>query len=246
MSINDYKDFEVMDFFEDEHFRKWVFNNDDSVHFFWEALFNKYPEKRQHAEEAKSLLKEVNGFFDQKVNSFNMDDKNFLKDVDTGLTTQPNFAVDHKQDQHQQNEVQPKTKRFTFVSLAVAASIAFVLGLSILFLFQKQDTKNIEYITGNAEWKKIELPDGSTVELNANSHLSVLNNWSKGNDRKVWLKGEGFFKVSKTPSKDVKFYVITKDLEVEVLFRGRKNYLEYEQQKGRNETGRFVGLLAGK
>ena len=61
------------------------------------------------------------------------------------------------------------------------------------------------------------LPDGSTAELNANTQLSLTEEWKTGENRVVWLKGEAFFEVEKKPSSNVKFTVVTKDLKVEVL-----------------------------
>jgi len=46
------------------------------------------------------------------------------------------------------------------------------------------------------------LPDGSQVTLNANSKITIGKKWEEGKDREVWLQGEAFFKVQKTPMKN--------------------------------------------
>ena len=74
-----------------------------------------------------------------------------------------------------------------------------------------------QYSTTFGEWKTITLPDGSVVELNANSLLTITKHWSENNNRTVWLTGEAFFKVKKIPSTKCKFIVKTKDLKVEIL-----------------------------
>jgi len=71
--------------------------------------------------------------------------------------------------------------------------------------------------TDYGQQQSIELPDGSTVELNANSSLTFEKNWNQLETRKVWLKGEAFFEVVKKEQSHQKFQVITKDLTVEVL-----------------------------
>lgn len=45
------------------------------------------------------------------------------------------------------------------------------------------------------------LTDGTQVTMNANSRLQYAPEWKKGSDREVWLSGEAFFHVSKTPEK---------------------------------------------
>jgi transmembrane sensor len=45
------------------------------------------------------------------------------------------------------------------------------------------------------------LPDGTEVTMNANSRLQYAPAWKAGADREVWVNGEAFFHVSKTPEK---------------------------------------------
>ena len=65
------------------------------------------------------------------------------------------------------------------------------------------------------------LPDGSEVILNGNSTLRYSTNWDEtGNEREVWLEGEGFFAVTQQPNKEqshfTKFTVHANNLRVEV------------------------------
>lgn len=59
------------------------------------------------------------------------------------------------------------------------------------------------------------LPDGSEVILNANSSVSYSKGWENGKEREVWIKGEAFFKVKKTPNKS-RFIVHTNQLDIVV------------------------------
>ncbi|MEK6479974.1 FecR domain-containing protein [Catalinimonas sp. 4WD22] len=100
----------------------------------------------------------------------------------------------------------------------IAASISGILllaAIGLLFLNQNDTV----YQTAYGETKSINLPDGSSVTLNANSSLLVKNNFSK--QREVWLDGEAFFEVEKTKNQSdneyVKFIVHTDRLEVEVI-----------------------------
>ena len=81
---------------------------------------------------------------------------------------------------------------------AAAAVVLAVAGLGIL--------KYTGFFTPTAETqygqiKEERLPDGSEVTLNAHSKISYFNGWKEGTDREVWINGEAFFHVKKTPRK---------------------------------------------
>jgi len=57
------------------------------------------------------------------------------------------------------------------------------------------------------------LPDGTEVMMNANSHVKYSPGWKDGADREVWLDGEAFFHVRKTPLKS-RFIVHTTHLDI--------------------------------
>lgn len=108
-----------------------------------------------------------------------------------------------------------------FKTISAAASIALVLGAGIWFAVtytggNDEDNSN-QYKTGFAKTKRITLPDGSKVTLNANSELKLSANWANNGDRQVWLEGEAYFEVVKKPATNRKFVVHTKDIDVEVL-----------------------------
>ncbi len=114
----------------------------------------------------------------------------------------------------------PKTRRFSrkrFVnSLSIAASILLVVSIfSCIWIIKPNDT--ITYTTNFGEWKMVELPDGSTAELNANSELTLNKDWESGVDREVHLTGEAFFRVKKMPTTGAKFSVICKGIIIEVV-----------------------------
>jgi len=57
------------------------------------------------------------------------------------------------------------------------------------------------------------LPDGSEVTVNADSRVTYSRGWTDGKDREVWLKGEAFFHVAKTPMKS-RFIVHTDHFDI--------------------------------
>ncbi len=205
MKIHGFKDYSVEEFIEEDLFRRWVIENDKSLDFFWHRYTDNYPEQAAKLEEAKQILETTYTHFLDKETSISKPSDDFK----SRLTQEFNREL-------AKHDVPSSIPNKLFHRLAIAASVVLVIGFSSFF-FMEEKSSSIEYVTGNAEWKKVTLPDGSIVELNANSQLSLTEEWEDGVSRRVWLKGEAFFKVKKIPSTQVKFTVITKDLEVDVL-----------------------------
>ncbi|GAB5553836.1 MAG: hypothetical protein Sapg2KO_34270 [Saprospiraceae bacterium] len=129
----------------------------------------------------------------------------------------PKLSPDFEQ-KLQDSMLTAKTKRPSFLrssslwSAAAAILLLITLGLAFWPSTPAADA-TLVFETDFGEWKQFELPDGSTVELNAGSKLT----WQGGEERIVHLNGEAFFTVTKKPQTKANFKVITEDLEVEVL-----------------------------
>ncbi len=114
-----------------------------------------------------------------------------------------------------------------WVYIGLAAAVALIISFSILF---QSEPETIYFTTGLAESIETQLPDGSTVRLNANSSISYSEDW----DREINLTGEAFFEVTKgdqftvlTPLGNVKvlgtsFNVFARDQEFEVACKTGK------------------------
>ncbi len=90
--------------------------------------------------------------------------------------------------------------------LAIAASIAIIIGVFGLF------TSSISYTTAYGEQLAVTLPDGSKIQLNADSELKHKRFfWT--NNRDVNLTGEAYFEVEKGGD----FVVKTAQGEISVL-----------------------------
>jgi len=111
--------------------------------------------------------------------------------------------------------------------LKIAAVLAICFGTYYL-----TTTHNSNYSTGFAEKANIELPDASTVNLNAISKISFnKSSWKK--QREVFLEGEAFFKVAKGST----FNVLTNSGIVTVLgtqfnVKQRNDYFEVSCYEG--------------
>lgn len=111
-------------------------------------------------------------------------------------------------DQEGTTKVRFMTRRKWWLS-AAAAVLLIVSGA----IFIKTSTSQPSLGTQYGEVSTKQLPDGSTMMLNANSTAKLSENWEGNNDREVWLKGEAFFHVKKTPTKK-RFIVHTNELDV--------------------------------
>lgn len=206
MKIQNYKDFSVVDFVEDEDFRVWVLSKGRTHDLFWRTYLTNYPEQKVVVEEAKELLINMSQSFQTEMSELTIPKDDFVKQL------KESFNTEHIK------ESKPKIRRKPLIKYYMSAAAAVMLICIFYFSYASfSQFEKIEYVTGNGEWKEITLPDGSKAELNANSQLSILNDWENGDDRQVWLKGEAFFEVEKKPATGAKFYVATKDLKVEVL-----------------------------
>ena len=250
MNIKDYKDYEVMDFVEEDQFRNWVISGDKSLDFFWQAYLKKYPVQESKMEEARQLIMNTHNYFHKKAEEITPPIDDFKSKL------KANF-------EEEKMPPLPKTKSNLFLLYKLtAAACILLIGIFSIYYFQVDTKSQVEYTTSNGEWKEITLPDGTLVELNANTQLSLTKEWKKGEDRVVWLKGEAFFKVKKQPSTNAKFKVITKDLKVEVLgtifnvntrnqhtevfLEEGKIVLELNNKKEQIEPGEFVSYSQEK
>ena len=92
---------------------------------------------------------------------------------------------------HKQSRTIGQPRRKWWVYSAAASIVGLIALLSYLFLFTEELTT---YETQIGQKLNVELPDGSTVVLNANSLLTFSpDTWSE--KRQLSLKGDGYFKV---------------------------------------------------
>jgi transmembrane sensor len=118
-----------------------------------------------------------------------------------------------------ESRIEDETQQSRVVSMArnrfkrwIAAAAAVVL-LVAAFSIWKFTSKDPSVSTKYGQIASHELPDGSTMVLNANSCATLSKDWKEGKDREIWLNGEAFFHVKKTANKD-RFVVHTNDMDV--------------------------------
>jgi transmembrane sensor len=90
----------------------------------------------------------------------------------------------------------------TFIRIAAVALIIIGFGTTMFYLNRSNDLSGKIVIASgtNERNKEVSLPDGSKIYLNRNSELLYNKDLGK-TARKVTLKGEAFFEITKDPSK---------------------------------------------
>lgn len=133
----------------------------------------------------------------------------------------------------------PKVKMRVLPRILKVAAVFILVCTSVLIIYKqlRQPPVPVTYAlmqAGQAERKKITLPDGSIVTINANTQLRIPSNFGV-HDRVIELKGEAVFEVAQNIAKpftvrsgnlqtvvlgtsfNVKAYPGEKDVEIAVL-----------------------------
>ncbi|GAB4327117.1 MAG: hypothetical protein OHK0038_00740 [Flammeovirgaceae bacterium] len=142
-----------------------------------------------------------------------------------------------------ENATDKQKKGFSFgIYQRLAAAIVLVIGVSVFGYYLTSDSLKsqafAQYHTANGEVKKVTLPDGSIVWLNAESNLQYPEKFN-AYERKVILQGEAFFDVQKDNKKP---FVIETDASTTKVLGTSFNLKAY---KGENvvlsvETGKVM------
>lgn len=190
--------FNAEDFLVDSTFQQYCAGTDKLCIGYWEKYINVHPEQAEVIAEAKKLYTILSGNKRPLVKQV----ENFKENM---------FPV--------AEEKVVKLQRYLW--LKIAAAIVLVLGAALVYnTYNKNNSKNravqmvYTFATKSGERKKIILPDGTSVLLNAKSVLSLAKDF---NDkcREVTLTGEAFFDVKH--NKDKAFKVHTGDFNINVL-----------------------------
>ncbi len=197
-----YELFDANQLAADEFFQQWVLNPSREATLFWEQFLKTNPEKQTSIEEARRLIEvlhfQLPALAETKVIA--------LKKRLENSIGQPLFVSE--------TPILPLRQSF-FNRTRWMAAAAVILMLGTIFFWQYSN-RPTEYTTSFGQTRQITLPDGSVVNLNANSSISFAQNFSEQPVREVWLKGEAFFSVKHTAN-HAKFRVHAEGLEVDVL-----------------------------
>lgn len=206
---------QVDDFLNDETFRDWVFGRNPQAASHWQDWKIQHPEAVPRMEEARDLLLAVRGDLhpvsDERVEEL------------TGAIQGRALA--------ENGEASARPLRGLVGRYWGWAAAAVVAGLLVGWWWnalpvptdlpaltdpvgQTSAVPLREINNGGKDIQRVELPDGSTVQLLPRSRLSFPKSFA--NDRRdVYLSGEAFFEVTKRPQQP--FFVYANELVTKVL-----------------------------
>lgn len=207
---------EIEDFLSDESFRSWILSKVDNDS--WEEWTLESRQRAKLVEDARLLLLAMK-VPDQPISP-----------VDLHHALQATWIkIEEKENQ---NNSTPSSKiKFLKKYFLSGIAAALILGLGTVWLYNNQIISNSKEVTYNElisenneglveqtnnsdKAQIITLSDGSSVLLQPNSKLSYPKIFT-GNERKVYLSGEGFFEISKNPKKP--FFVYANEIITKVV-----------------------------
>jgi transmembrane sensor len=172
----------VEDLLCDESFLAWYFKADPGAEEQWQKWMNREPQNRSLAEEAIVFLQ-----------SLQFREKSLSASTMTGAENRLLTTI------HQLEQAN-KGRWIAGKGRWIAAACLLLLAGSLFGVAYFRTKKN-ELRTYYGEVRENRLPDGTEVTVNADSRITYSPGWKDGKDREVWLKGEAFFHVAKTPLK---------------------------------------------
>ena len=193
----------VEDLLCDESFLSWYFKTDLRAIQQWDRWIAANPDHLARAEQAVEFLQSVRleepGLSSGQITQVE------------SLLLEKIREIEHRQAKIQYTDQRPETIRLPQRRWWIAAACLLLLaGLGIGYL---RMARHSELRTAYGEIRTNQLPDGTEVVVNADSKLTYSTGWQDGKDREVWLAGEAFFHVSKTPLKS-RFVVHTDHFDI--------------------------------
>jgi ferric-dicitrate binding protein FerR (iron transport regulator) len=216
----------VEDLLLDETFLSWYFRTDEHWFRQWEAWMASDPQRRARARQAVAFLR-----------TLTLEEKAIPADA----ITQSESLLLARIKEAEQRVVLPvpgvpanrileggrSAGHNRVRRLWVAAACMLLVAAGIYTLVKLPRVPPVVH-TAYGEIKENRLPDGTTVVVNADSKLIFSSGWKDGKDREVWLTGEAFFHVAKTPRKSRfivhlnHFDVIVTGTQFNAVNRGQK------------------------
>lgn len=210
---------DIQDLLSDPSFRAWVFTSSPDLNLFWENWLIKNPDKREAVKEARILIKALK--FDERA----------LAEADKSrLWSRITASNELHSKSGRETKIRPINDRVQYLRgveprkqpnyfLRYVAVLAGILTLAVTatLIWNKPhpelEVHMIEKVNEAGQKSTIFLADGTLVNLNASSRLTYPKDFS-GEERKVFLQGEAFFKVKKGTKP---FVVETEHLKAKVL-----------------------------
>ena len=211
----DYRSFSVEEFVRDPFFQQWVVQPEPVHLAFWEQWMSEHPSQQETVDQARAIVTTL------KFRPEPRDNADFIAawkaiheaTQDKGQTAWPRRMA------YSKNAHTLQLRQIVLVAAGLLG-VAFFLYLYWQII---APPPQITHTTTYGETKRLTLPDGTLVMLNANSTLSYADAWETkagSETRSVQLEGEAFFEITKrqtSAGSPIKFTVDAQDLTIAVL-----------------------------
>ncbi|MEQ8552056.1 MAG: FecR domain-containing protein [Cyclobacteriaceae bacterium] len=173
---------------EQHEFKQWVINPSPESDYFWKTWIDKSDERKKAALSAREIILRV------RFQSYEIDESwktNLLDEIIENSSNSSN------------RKERPITFAYRFWKVAAVVALFIISGI-VIWSYNNSiegvanSENSLELITRwnpPGQKSKINLPDGSVVNLNANSTLKYRKDFN--NDRYLELEGEAYFKVER-------------------------------------------------
>jgi len=177
----------------DETFLSWYFRTDVRAIRRWEQWIVDNPGSSHRVQQAMEFL-----------SSLTLKEESFTREQ---VTRSERVLLEKIR--KAKGRIAPISSSRRWAWMAAAAVVILAVGVTGIYISQRRSGWRTAY----GEVKVNSLPDGSEVMVNADSRIRYSSGFTDGKDREVWLSGEAFFHVRKTPSKS-RFIVHTLDFDI--------------------------------
>ena len=207
--MKDYSSYTVEDFVTDESYLRYYFRENEADIKFWTEWIGLHPEKLD-------VVISANNYIDAL--SVRLPESEFQKEQQRFAQTLNNLSlIDNPTPDQPSRKSKKRLIAITTVLAILAGSITYIALRKNEPISAGRELANItmvEKYVPKGERAKITLPDGSEVELNADSKLTYPSKFT-GAVRELTLTGEAFFRVRRDSLHP--FHVISGNLAIVVL-----------------------------
>jgi ferric-dicitrate binding protein FerR (iron transport regulator) len=221
---------EPEDLLTDESFLSWSLGPDREADSFWVKWASGSAERKALLDQAMALLEMTRRLQEKAVAEERVERATaaLLERIGMGERTGGGAAAQGA-GMAVQEAGAPAKVRMLRRRMWVAAACILILVTGGIAGTRMLANRQQKLATAYGEVTLRTLPDGSEVTMNAHSLLRLSSHWQEGADREVWLEGEAFFHVQKTPEKSRfivhtdRFDVIVTGTQFNVVNRGAKD-----------------------
>lgn len=232
--MDHYREYSAEEFALDRNFQEWVLSPTPESDNLWKDWVQDNPTRKELVELATDMILYAGLSTDADEN------KAYLEGWAKIQST-----VSNTQEQPFRNRSRTLYVRYA----ALAAAVTGILGMVLYYRITGPGNLT-EFKTTYAEVKEVQLMDGTSVTLNANSTLSFAENWDQRPAREVTLQGEAFFSVTHTvdnkpfivhsPRENASVFVLGTTFNVNTRRNKITVYLESGKVKFRTKSGEMI------